>query len=30
VSVTSNQQFQAFYQYSYEATTALAGVRWEW
>jgi hypothetical protein len=29
-SASSNQQFQAFYQYSYEATTALAGVRWEW
>jgi hypothetical protein len=29
-SASSNQQFQAFYQYSYEATTAMAGVRWDW
>lgn len=29
-SASSNQQFQAFYQYSYQATTALAGVRWDW
>jgi hypothetical protein len=29
-SASSNQQFQAFYQYSYETTTALAGVRWDW
>jgi hypothetical protein len=29
-SATSNQRFQAFYAYSYQATTALAGVRWDW
>ena len=29
-SAGSNQDFQAFYRYSYQATTALAGVRWEW
>ncbi len=29
-SASSNQDFQAFYRYSYEATTALAGVRWDW
>ncbi|HEX4047226.1 MAG TPA: hypothetical protein VH309_05305, partial [Elusimicrobiota bacterium] len=29
-SADSNQRFQAFYRYSYEATTALAGVRWDW
>lgn len=29
-SASSNQDFQAYYRYSYQATTALAGVRWEW
>ena len=29
-SASSNQDFQAFYRYSYQATTALAGVRWDW
>lgn len=29
-SASSNQDFQPFYRYSYQATTALAGVRWEW
>jgi hypothetical protein len=29
-SASSNQDFQPFYRYSYEATTALAGVRWDW
>ena len=29
-SSSSNQNFQAFYRYSYEATTAMAGVRWDW
>ena len=29
-SAGSNQNFQAFYRYSYEATTAMAGVRWDW
>ena len=27
---SSNTDFQAFYRYSYQATTALAGVRWDW
>src|SRR6185312_1403106 len=29
-SASSNTDFQAFYRYSYQATTALAGVRWDW
>ncbi len=29
-SAGSNQDFQPFYRYSYQATTALAGVRWDW
>ncbi len=29
-SSSSNTDFQPFYRYSYESTTALAGVRWEW
>jgi len=29
-SASSNTDFQPFYRYSYEATTALAGVRWDW
>ena len=29
-SASSNQDFQVFYRYSYQATTALAGVRWNW
>lgn len=29
-SSSSNTDFQPFYRYSYEATTALAGVRWDW
>lgn len=29
-SASSNQDFQPFYRYSYEATTAMAGVRWDW
>jgi hypothetical protein len=29
-SASANQDFQAFYRYSYQATTALAGVRWDW
>ncbi|MDE2491644.1 MAG: hypothetical protein KGM24_12425 [Elusimicrobia bacterium] len=29
-SAASNQRFQQFYRYSYQATTALAGVRWDW
>jgi hypothetical protein len=29
-SASSNQDFQPFYRYSYEATSALAGVRWDW
>ncbi len=30
VSASANQDFQAFYRYSYQSTTALAGVRWDW
>lgn len=29
-SARSNQDFQPFYRYSYQATTAMAGVRWDW
>jgi hypothetical protein len=29
-SASSNQKFRQFYSYSYQATTALAGVRWDW
>jgi hypothetical protein len=29
-SAKANTGFQAFYRYSYQATTALAGVRWDW
>lgn len=29
-SARSNQGFERFYRYRYEATTALAGVRWDW
>ncbi len=29
-SASSNTDFQPFYRYSYETTTALAGVKWEW
>lgn len=29
-SATSNQRFERFYRYAYEATSALAGFRWEW
>ncbi len=29
-SASSNQRFQQFYRYAYQATTALAGVRWDW
>ncbi|MDE2142452.1 MAG: hypothetical protein KGJ84_08590, partial [Elusimicrobia bacterium] len=29
-SAGSNQDFQPFYRYSYQTTTALAGVRWDW
>lgn len=29
-SAVSDQDFQQFYRYSYQATTALAGVRWDW
>lgn len=29
-SASSNQDFQAFYRHSYQATTALAGARWDW
>ena len=29
-SAASNQRFEHFYRYAYEATTALAGVRWAW
>ncbi len=30
VSASSNQRFEHFYRYAYEATTVLAGVRWAW
>ena len=30
VTSSSNQEFQEFYRYSYQSTTALAGVRWDW
>ena len=29
-SAESNQRYQRYYRYAYEATTALAGFRWEW
>jgi len=29
-SATSNQRFERFYRYAYEATSALAGFRWDW
>ena len=29
-SASSNQSFERFYRYAYEATSALAGVRWDW
>ena len=29
-SATSNQHFERFYRYAYEATSALAGFRWDW
>lgn len=29
-SSSSNTDFQPFYRYSYQTTTALAGVKWEW
>lgn len=29
-SVSSNQRFQRYYRYAYEAATALAGLRWDW
>ena len=30
VSASSNQRFQGYYRYAYEATTVLAGFRWNW
>ena len=30
VSATSNQRYERFYRYAYEATSALAGFRWDW
>jgi hypothetical protein len=29
-SASSNQRYERFYRYAYEATTALAGLRWDW
>ncbi|OGS42257.1 MAG: hypothetical protein A2506_07725 [Elusimicrobia bacterium RIFOXYD12_FULL_66_9] len=29
-SASSNQGYQRYYRYAYEATTALAGFRWDW
>lgn len=29
-SATSNQRYERFYRYAYEATSALAGFRWDW
>ena len=29
-SAKSNQRFERFYRYGYEATSALAGFRWDW
>jgi hypothetical protein len=29
-SVSSNQRYHRYYRYAYEATTALAGLRWTW
>lgn len=29
-SAGSNQRYQRYYRYAYEATTALAGFRWDW
>jgi len=29
-SATSNQRFERFYRYGYEATSMLAGFRWDW
>lgn len=29
-SVSSNQRFERFYRYAYEATSVLAGFRWDW
>lgn len=29
-SAKSNQRFERFYRYAYEATSALAGFRWDW
>lgn len=29
-SASSNQRFERFYRYAYEATSALAGFRWDW
>jgi hypothetical protein len=29
-SASSNQKFERFYRYGYEATSALAGFRWDW
>lgn len=29
-SARSNQRFERFYRYAYEATSALAGFRWDW
>ena len=29
-SVSSNQRYERFYRYAYEATSALAGFRWDW
>lgn len=29
-STSSNQRYQRYYRYAYEATTALAGFRWDW
>jgi len=30
VSASSNQRYQRYYRYAYEAATALAGLRWDW
>ncbi len=30
VSASSNQRFERYYRYAYEATSALAGFRWDW
>ena len=29
-SASSNQRYERFYRYAYEATSVLAGFRWDW